>query len=148
MFGDMNLPSNQPVASIPIAGIPEVPMPLLVPTIPTSYTVQPNRDHVAVAPLPRTMVIRVIWYISGTLSVLLAFRFVLALLGANAANGFALFIDGVTTPLVSPFISLFGRTATYGTSQFEVYTLVALAVYALIAWGLAALVTIARRQVI
>jgi hypothetical protein len=33
---------------------------------------------------------------------------------------------------------------TYGTSRFEVYTLVAIVVYSLIAWGIAKLVTLNR----
>lgn len=89
---------------------------------------------------------RAIWYIGWAISVLLAFRFVLTLLGANAANAFAHFIYGVTTPLVSPFFSLFGYAPAYGMSRVEVFTLVAIAVYALAAWGLFKLVTIAQPQ--
>lgn len=113
----------------------------------TAYAVRPAPESAIVAPSPRTMAGRVIWYISGALSILLGFRFVLALLGANAANGFAQFINGATTPVVSPFLSLFGETSTYGTSHFEVSTLVALAVYALVAWGLVKLVNITGPQV-
>jgi hypothetical protein len=36
-----------------------------------------------------TLLARVIWFIAGVLLVLLAFRFVLTLLGANPNNGFA-----------------------------------------------------------
>jgi hypothetical protein len=85
---------------------------------------------------------RVIWYVAGVLLVLLALRFVLALLGANPTNGFANFIYSVSHPFVAPFFSLFGYRLQYGVSRFELYTLIAMAVYALIAWGLARLVTI------
>jgi len=85
---------------------------------------------------------RVIWYISGILLVLLAFRFVLALLGANPGNGFANFIYTASHPFVAPFFSLFGYNLRYGISRFETFTLVAMAVYAIIAWGLARLVTL------
>jgi len=91
-----------------------------------------------------TLAARVIWYIAGVLLVLLAFRFVLALLGANPSNGFANFIYTVSHPFVAPFFSLFGYNLRYGVSRFEIYTLVAMAVYAVIAWGLARLVTIGR----
>ena len=87
---------------------------------------------------------RVIWYVAGVLLVLLAFRFVLALLGANPSNGFANFIYSVSHPFVAPFFSLFSYSLRYGVSRFETYTLVAMAVYAVIAFGLVRLVTLNR----
>lgn len=87
---------------------------------------------------------RVIWFLTGVLLVLLAFRFVFALLGANPANGFANFIYTVSHPFVAPFFSLFNYHLLYGVSRFEIYTLVAMAVYLIIGWGLARLVTIGR----
>src|SRR5947209_15059091 len=95
-------------------------------------------------PAGTTVAARIIWYITGVLLVLLAFRFALALLGANPSNAFANFIYTVSHPFVAPFFSLFGYNLRYGVSRFEVYTLVAMAVYAVIAWGLARLVTIGR----
>jgi len=91
---------------------------------------------------PSTLAARIIWYIAGLLLILLAFRFVLALLGANPANSFANFIYTVSHPFVAPFFGLFGYNLRYGVSRFEIYTLVAMAVYEFIAWGLARLVTI------
>ena len=87
---------------------------------------------------------RIIWYIAGVLLVLLAFRFVLALLGANPNNQFANFIYSVSHPFVAPFFGLFGYNLHYGVSRFETYTLVAMLVYLVIAWGLARLFTIKR----
>ena len=91
-----------------------------------------------------TLLARIIWYIAGVLLVLLTFRFVFALLGANSNNAFANFIYNASHPFVAPFFSLFGYRLQYGVSRFEVYTLVAMAVYAVIAYGLARLVTIGR----
>ncbi len=91
-----------------------------------------------------TIVERVIWYVAGVLLILLAFRFVLALLGANPSNGFANFIYSTSHPFVAPFFSLFGYNIQNGVSHFETYTLVAMAVYAIVAWGLARLVTLDR----
>lgn len=88
------------------------------------------------------LVARIIWYIAGVLLALLAFRFVLALLGANPNNGFANFIYSVSHPFVAPFFSLFGYNLRYGVSRFETFTLVAAAVYAIVGFGLARLVTI------
>src|SRR5476649_113894 len=87
---------------------------------------------------------RVVWYVADILLALLAFRFVLALLGANTANAFANFIYTVSHPFVAPFFSLFSYNFRYGVSHFESYTLVAMAVYALIAYGIAKLLTINR----
>lgn len=87
---------------------------------------------------------RVVWYVMGVLLILLAFRFVLALLGANLQNGFATFVFNTTYPFVLPFFSLFGYTPTYGVAQLEPSVLVAMAVYALIAWGIVKLVNITR----
>lgn len=91
-----------------------------------------------------TLAERVVWYIAGILLVLLAFRFVLALLGANPNNAFANFIYDLSYPFVAPFFSLFGYNLQYGVSRFETYTLVAMAVYAIIAWGIAKLFTLNR----
>lgn len=87
----------------------------------------------------------VVWFVSGVLSTLLAFRFVLALLGANASNGFADFIYSASRPFVSPFFNLFSYdSVTNGISRFEFFTLVAIAFYSLIAWGIVRLVNINR----
>ena len=100
----------------------------------------------AVAPVtgPGVIAARIIWYVAGVLLVLLAFRFVLALLGANPSNGFANFIYSTSHPFVAPFFSLFNFNTQLGVSRFEIYTLIAMAVYAVIAWGLAELVTLGR----
>jgi hypothetical protein len=91
-----------------------------------------------------TIMARVVWYIAGVLLVLLAFRFVLALLGANPTNQFANFIYSVSHLFVSPFFSLFGYNLRYGVSRFETYTLIAMLVYLVVAWGIAKLVTLKR----
>lgn len=87
---------------------------------------------------------RVIWYVAGVILAILALRFVFALLGANPANAFANLIYSLSQPLVAPFFSLFGYSIHYGVARFETFTLVAMAIYALIAFGLARLVTITR----
>jgi hypothetical protein len=102
------------------------------------------RQTTVVQPGPGTVAARVIWWVAGVLLVLLAFRFVLALLGANPANAFANFIYSVSHPFVAPFFGLFSYNTQLGVSRFEIYTLVAMAVYAVIAWGLARLVTLNR----
>ena len=87
---------------------------------------------------------RVVWFIAGVLLVLLAFRFVFILLGANPGNGFVDFIYSVSHPFASPFFGIFGYTQTLGNAKVEWSTLVAMLVYALVAYGIARLITIRR----
>jgi hypothetical protein len=88
---------------------------------------------------------RVVWFVAGILLVLLGFRFLLSLLGANTTNSFANFIYSASHPFVSPFFSLFSyKNLAYGVSHFEIYTLVAMLFYAVVAWGIAKLVTLDR----
>lgn len=87
---------------------------------------------------------RIVWYITDILLGLLAIRFILALLGANPANAFANFIYTVSHPFVAPFFSLFSYNTQLGISRFETYTLVAMVIYALIAWAIVRLLTINR----
>ena len=94
----------------------------------------------------QSLAARIIWYIGGVLLVLLAFRFVLALLGANPNSGFANFIYSASHPFVAPFFNLFGYNLHLGVSRFETFTLVAMAVYAIVAYGLASLVTINKTR--
>ena len=104
------------------------------------------RDDAAAANNNQNVAERVIWYIAGVILVLLGFRFILSLLGANQSNGFANFIYSASHPFVSPFFSLFSYNTSYGVSRFEIYTLVAMVVYAVVAGGLAKAVTLNRRQ--
>jgi hypothetical protein len=78
---------------------------------------------------------QIVWYILGILEALLAFRFVLKLLGANPAAGFTQFIYGVTYIFAAPFLNVFRVTRVIG-STFEWTTLLAMFVYWLIALAL------------
>lgn len=89
---------------------------------------------------------RAIWFIAGVIIALLAIRFIFILLGANPSNGFVNFIYGVSHPFAAPFFGIFSYSQHYGIARFEGSTLIAIAVYALIAWGLARLVTIRQPQ--
>jgi hypothetical protein len=79
-----------------------------------------------------------IYLIFGVIEALIAIRFVLRLLGANAEAGFASLIDRLSTPLVAPFVGLFGTPQLNGY-VLELEALVAIVVYGLVAWGLAKL---------
>jgi len=86
---------------------------------------------------------RVIWFIAGVINTLIAIRFVLLLLGANQSAGFVDFIYGVTAVFVAPFVGIFGQP-TYGQFTFDWSSILAIAVYSLIAWGIAKLITLTR----
>lgn len=74
-----------------------------------------------------------IWLLFGIVEGILAIRFILKLLGANEAAGFASFIYGASAPFVAPFANLFANPGS-GGSILELTTLIAIIVYALIAW--------------
>lgn len=97
-------------------------------------------------PPPGLVLVRIVHILESILLVLLAFRFVFALLGANAANAFVNFIYTVSWPFVYPFVGIFGYTSTTAvlTARVELYTLVAMAVWALVAWVLVKVVSIRR----
>src|ERR1700694_4909699 len=84
-----------------------------------------------------TRVIQAVWWIVGFIEVLIAIRFVLKLFGANPAP-FVRFMYDVTWPLVAPFHGIF-NTAQEGKSILEPESLVAMAIYALIGWGIVSL---------
>lgn len=82
---------------------------------------------------------RVVWFVFGVIEVLIAIRFVLELLGANAAAGFVQFIYGLSGLFMAPFNAILG-TARVSGATFEWSALLAIVVYALIAWGIVALI--------
>jgi len=86
-----------------------------------------------------------VYFAFGVLDVLLAFRFILQLLGANPSNGFVDFIYNLSAVFVTPFIGIFNESLARGavtTSVFEPATLIAFIVYAFVAWGIVALIRV------
>lgn len=87
----------------------------------------------------------VIYYIFGALELLLVFRLVLRLFGANPDSGFVNWIYNFTVAFIWPFQGIFPSPSTEGavtTAVFEPATLVAIIVYVLVAWGIAKLISI------
>lgn len=72
---------------------------------------------------------------------LLAFRLAFALGGANATNGFVNFIYDVSHPFVSPFVGIASHSVD-GKSVFEPETVIAMAVWAVVALLIVAAVNI------
>jgi uncharacterized protein YggT (Ycf19 family) len=86
---------------------------------------------------------QVVWYILYVFEALLAFRFVLRLLGANGAATFTQIIYALTAPLAEPFRAVFGVSRVAGAT-FEWTTLLAMFVYWLLAWGIVSLFAMSR----
>ena len=90
-----------------------------------------------------------IYFVLGLIEILLAFRLVFKLTGANPISGFVSFIYALTQIFIMPFEGIFRRAYAPGvetTSVLEPSTLVAMAVYAVLAWGITQLVVILSRR--
>lgn len=80
-----------------------------------------------------------VWLMFGILDMLLVFRFVLKLIGANPENRFADFIYDLSALFLKPFVGLVDSPTSDGL-VFDVPVLIAIIVYSLVAWVLVRLV--------
>jgi len=76
---------------------------------------------------------RVIWFLTGLLLVGLVFRFILKATGANTGSSFVRFVYNSTAAFVAPFRGIFADSVS-GTNVLEVSTIVAIVVWALVAF--------------
>lgn len=86
-----------------------------------------------------------VYFFFGVLDILLAFRLVLKLTGASISSAFVGLIYSLTGIFIVPFEGIFRRGFAKGaetTSVFEPSTLVAIIVYAVLAWGIVKLIRI------
>lgn len=91
-------------------------------------------------------VARLIYFVFGVIISMILLRVLLLLLAANRGNGIVDFVYDTSNTLIGPFHGMFSYTPTYGAVVFEISAFVAIMVYALIAWGLVALVTLGSRH--
>src|SRR3989339_252857 len=87
----------------------------------------------------------IVYFLFGILEILLAFRLILKLMGASLGSTFVGLIYGITRIFILPFEGIFRRGFTQGietTSVIEPSTLVAIIVYAVLAWGIVKLIRI------
>lgn len=103
--------------------------------MPSSYTSSATK--------PVYFGVRIIWYILGLVEFLLAIRFLLKMMGANASAGFTAFIYMLSQPLAAPFLTVFPNAALQGL-RFEWTTLLAMLAYWFLAWALSRLFMISR----
>ena len=86
-----------------------------------------------------------LYFFFGALEIFLVFRLILKLTGASAASGFVNLIYVLTGIFILPFEGIFRRAFAQGvetTSVLEPATIVALVVYAVLAFGIVKLVRI------
>lgn len=87
----------------------------------------------------------VIYFLFGVIEFLLIFRLVFKLSGANPSSGFVSFIYSLTQIFIAPFSGIFRQATTQGvetTAVLEPAVLVAIVVYAVLAWGITQIVVI------
>lgn len=90
-----------------------------------------------------------VYFLFGALEILLAFRLVFKLIGASVYSAFVAIIYSITGFFILPFEGIFRRWFNQGvetTSILEPSTLVAIIVYAVLAWGIVKLVRISSGE--
>jgi hypothetical protein len=87
---------------------------------------------------------QIVWYILGVIEVLLAFRIILKLLGAYPYSGFANFVYAMSNPFALPFVGIMRAPIVGEVGIFEWSTLIAMAVYAVVAYGVVSLLQLMK----
>jgi len=90
-----------------------------------------------------------VYFFFGLLEILLAFRLLLKLTGASMSSSFVGLIYNLTGIFILPFEGIFRRGFSQGletTSVLEPATLVAVIVYAVLAWGIVKLIRISSGE--
>ncbi|MBK5242669.1 YggT family protein [Clostridium sp.] len=90
---------------------------------------------------------KIVYYILGILETLLAFRLVFKLLGANPGSTFVSLIYTISGAFLAPFSGIFRSAVTNGVETkavLEPSTVIAMIVYALIAYGVVKLIKISE----
>ena len=109
---------------------------------PTTVVREPVAARSAAVVTVEPRAIQVVYLVLGIIEALLALRLILRLLGANSANAFVGLIYNLTYPLIVPFTGIFALPANLGVAGFELATLIAMVIYALIAYLIVAIIRI------
>jgi len=113
-----------------------------------SGTLVENQEQVVDSPNTRRRnlldrVSQIIYFLAGILEVILVLRLFLRGINADSTAGFATFIYNFSSPFVAPFNSIFNNDqALKGVTTFEFSTVLAMVIYALLAFGLVKLLYI------
>jgi hypothetical protein len=92
---------------------------------------------------------KIIYYILGILEILFAFRLVFKILGANPGSTFVGLIYSITNLFLTPFTGIFRGAVTKGIetqSVLEPPLIIAMIVYAILAWGIVKLIEIGNKN--
>lgn len=127
-------PPYEAAVPVPVASVTEAGM-ANVATADRTYQPDVRRSYTLVR------ISNLVWLLAGVLETLFAIRVILKLIAANQAAGFAQFITNTTAPFLAPFVGL-TRTPAANGSALEVTTLIAMAVYVLLAWGIVKMIWI------
>lgn len=95
---------------------------------------------------PAFRIAQVVYVVFGIGIALIIIRVILKALAANTGAGFTGFVYGVTDPLVAPFQGIFATPQPSNGSVFEFSSIVAIVVYALVAWAIVRLIQIAGER--
>jgi len=94
-------------------------------------------------PPANVMLKRVVWFVIGFIIAILALRIFLFLFGANANTSFVDFIYSFTGVFTAPFNAIF-PVPEYGRFGLDTAAVVAIIVYALVGWGIGALMDVGK----
>lgn len=108
--------------------------------------ISPNTVTTHSSPSNAIMAQRIIYLILGVIVTLILLRVLFLLLAANRGNVFVDFIYDLSGFFVAPFYGMFNYTPVYGSSIIDISSLVAIIIYALVAWGLARLATLSSSR--
>ncbi|GCE16040.1 hypothetical protein [Tengunoibacter tsumagoiensis] len=81
----------------------------------------------------------IVYFLLAVFEVIMALRLLFRFLGANQSNAFISFLYDLSHLFVGAFNGIFNDQTIGNTGVFEVSTVIAMLVYALIAWGLVSL---------
>jgi YggT family protein len=102
-----------------------------------AFRLQQEEDRLATGKRRSTFnwLISSIYFLVGSLEVLLGLRFLLRLSGANTQNTVNQFITMLSAPFIAPFSTLFVSPVTGdGANIFDLNVLIAMIVYPLLGW--------------
>ena len=89
---------------------------------------------------------KIVWYIAGIIIALLALRVIVVLLAANHGSPFVDVSYCLSGGFAWRVVGGFGDTAASGQWVLEISSIVAMVIYALIAWGIAKLATLTSNR--
>lgn len=98
-----------------------------------------RRMHTEVYSPIEVVLARVVYWVFGVIEALLALRFIFGLFGANTGAPFVRIVYGITDVFMVSFTAVFNTQRLEGAT-FEWSVLLAMVIYALIAWGIVALI--------